>query len=1340
MADIKTVDLIIQAGGIWISADLDRDTTFPFNLSATELTNPTVTRVPFSSNIKLPATKTNDNIFSSIKQHQSVSVNIEPIRRTDFRLYINGTIFQTGYLQLLSTTKKQYEIRLFGGLGDYFLTASEKLLKNLDFGNDFNHPIDRSFVSQSFTSTDKTGIHSYFGYVMTYQGQYDNFDSDYYANSNNMSGPIDWSSTKSNKTYEKLDLNEHYRQGFLGEDRENPDTKEPFFGEYRSYYQKPWVKVSKIFEKITGNTETGSEGVIDGWTTELDPTFFNEDNPYWNDLWCILPNYNTEEDQLGTRYTPETGTNGWIDEKYTLGNIPSDAVENLNRIQGTGDIYGSNVDAYGDGLIKPQVITTLKAGKKYYIRAEIPMYIRSILHHNVTGNTNDNRKTKSGTLNISMSLLAGSAPPIKLYYQEGQGNDTIILNSSTVVPNHPKRYNDADSKGENFYYQRRGEADVDEYKVNNPSTYTMVGFDEITVNYDTPLYLVINVFGNTNFNHEGSNRAMGIILRPLKDSFISVSEATGVGIRSGRNVEYSDIIQSTHNCMDFLLSYAKLFNLYFVKDVAKKHVRILTQNSYFGNQDRRDWTYKVVDDDIDKTDYAPFGYKVGVLKWQDLGTKYEEEYLARYNKEYGSVRFDTNYQFNDDEKNLLEGNIFGNCILTTEINQYYLGRTDIIYKDDKVLPYFQDAARNRIDIDFVLAFRGDPRMTTGSNNFIITDDTALMYDIGYCWTYSGYFPLFRYPGAYRTINKGGESYSLNFGTPEIAFGEDISDPNTTEAQSGTLYDRFWRAFIRDRYSKEMRLRTCNVNLTLTDMQEDLFNKFIFIDNVPYVLNRIISYDPTNHTPTKVELITVQDINAYVGQNYIAGNMQLRRNGVYIYDSRGEVDGLAPSTNPVVVRIDSASQTVAVQITLSPASLRWSIQGADPALTVSPASGISGATINIAVPANETGNATSYFVPIRWGNTTTIIQIYQVSNWTVSANSNIGTATVNGSSTAITVADGNTVTFETTGESGYTFAYWSVEDANGNNLYYDQSLTLSISSNTTASAVWVDSSLFGWETPEFNLTDEGGQVVNFLNNPGGINYVITSSDPDIIINPTNGFLAQNISFTVPENDEGSRTFIITATYSNGQKSTFTINQAKPFIPELSIDPASMEVGANITQYNIALTCNTTWQCIIDPIYDGLVNVSPLFGEGDTTVRVTTGVNPNGVNRVGIAEFRTTYGENDLIANHTVFQRPLQGKLYVTIKNNSNQVIEPIADIVGQVMQGTTVVDQFTIASIQTDSTTYEFDLNEGNYTVSLSSYEGPNGTYSFLPASNQEVDVIGGQTAEITYEVSQTETF
>lgn len=77
-----------------------------------------------------------------------------------------------------------------------------------------------------------------------------------------------------------------------------------------------------------------------------------------------------------------------------------------------------------------------------------------------------------------------------------------------------------------------------------------------------------------------------------------------------------------------------------------------------------------------------------------------------------------------------------------------------------------------------------------------------------------------------------------------------------------IYTLFWQRYIEERYDRNNKVVTCYVKLDSNDFQNFEFNKFVNIDNQLYFVNRIFDFNLTSNEPTKVELITIQDPEAY----------------------------------------------------------------------------------------------------------------------------------------------------------------------------------------------------------------------------------------------------------------------------------------------------------------------------------------------------------------------------------------------------------------------------------------------------------------------------------------------
>lgn len=93
--------------------------------------------------------------------------------------------------------------------------------------------------------------------------------------------------------------------------------------------------------------------------------------------------------------------------------------------------------------------------------------------------------------------------------------------------------------------------------------------------------------------------------------------------------------------------------------------------------------------------------------------------------------------------------------------------------------------------------------------------------------------------------------------------EDYFNPNAVIRNSNDLWTVRWSNLIPELYNEQNKLLTCKVYLTPKDYNQFKFNKFIYINNVLYLVNKIIDYNPVSTEATKVELIQVMNPQAYI---------------------------------------------------------------------------------------------------------------------------------------------------------------------------------------------------------------------------------------------------------------------------------------------------------------------------------------------------------------------------------------------------------------------------------------------------------------------------------------------
>lgn len=828
---MNKVELQIYIDDEYKSLDIDVTTSFPFNIQVNDVINPTATKIPFSSQISLPRTKYNNDIFENIWKFDTILNRFDPLVRTQFRLYINYDLFQEGYLRLEQITKTEYKIRLYGGLGDYFLELEEIKLKDLNYGNELNHRINANFLQQCWTTNsgiiDPTTQEEIFNYAMCYQGQYDNFDekTTFIRGDDNFQEST-WQ--YNSKVYSSPDLNENFRTtDFNGTNQ---------FGEYRSYYQKPMVRFKYMFNKCISYLGTK------GWTTNLDNTFFNSNNPYWNNTWVIFPNYTTRDVTVVTNLTTSNtlGT-GFMGDNVTNTTNTSNYVVDINNNNAVNItvklpvyILATPPEGVGNEIIRKQATPD---GFAASLRCNI--IINGTVYQSIPITTGASQFTiaQDNTYRQQpINFPLGSSQPF-IYKKRALDED-----ESASIRNNP-------NATESSNYQFEGVVDIPASTF--PTGITSIRLQVIyngSTYWETPTITGIKTY------------TYGAVLS-LQQGEINIYSESANSIRSGSAITAEDIIQTSHTALEFVKSYCKTFGLYFIKNPYSKEVSIVTRSTFYGDRIIEDWTNKLDYNREILINPIPYDFRYGTFKWKEEGTKYEEDYFSRTSRQYGSFRFDTGNEHSNEEKNMLEDNIFSNCIIATDTSKYFLGRSTTLYSDNKSLPHFQDNSDTKVNIPLTLVFRNGNTTTSNNAQFQITDDNTQMASNGYCWL-NGFNNLTNsYPAIFRSMLRGDEGYSLNFGTPEITYNYLESVVNDATNTAG-IYPKYWQSYLQDRFSRDCRILTAYFTLSNSDISSNLLSKFIIVNNTLYTIEKVYNFDPTKHRPTKVDLIRVMDINNY----------------------------------------------------------------------------------------------------------------------------------------------------------------------------------------------------------------------------------------------------------------------------------------------------------------------------------------------------------------------------------------------------------------------------------------------------------------------------------------------
>lgn len=861
--------------------------------SFSDLTNPTSVTGDYSKTITIKGNQTNNEIFGQIWRFDrtildsatsNIGVNFNPSKRVDCKIYINGGIFKSGYVKLNSIKMSKgvisYDITFYSDLCGALHALKDKKLIDLDYPNNLEHIINRNTIIDMWNN--KHELSDSMTYIMANNGLYDKkFESNKIL-------------TYVNNNYKIVDTPSQIK------------IDECAKGEYRSYYQRPALKIDNLLNKIVDSYNQENDNKI-----ELGKEFFNINNPYYASSVITLPQLNIEEKtnvykgfisqdwqrvdssykiklKNGEESLSSTPYNVPVDQPHIiLNNIEPYTVSDSSIFNNTQVIDMTTLGGSSEFVIEFLLEAILTLDGKLDVGAKIEYY-----------------RNNYPTFGIDVQLWENGklVEHMQPFYYDIKGNKNY---DSSVSLDRPDGYalcsggRDNESWAKCYSINRfTGYGDsnfLQELPVHFKSTYLpKTGQYEIRI-YPYLIQIGNNVWGyyyqKENYGFIGT-KSVEIVIHPFKrptsdaDNILLLYPANGINgqnpftgvdftvnnneeITSDSRVLKNDLLDGETTQGDILIDYCKMFGLIF--DTEGNKVRITNKNNFFSNYQIIDWN--------DKIDYSKdiniiplsFDSKYLLLQYKDNESYYSKYYKNKYNQEYGIARIDTNYEFNSDDKNLIEGT-FDGTIMSKEATRMLIGNDYIFKLDEKILPaYFtlDNNERNSISTSFNLLFNNGIKNI--NSPIWVSDSSIIMKDenIGggnACWldltnttitnnfaTQISYYPQFS------TLSNNG-LYSWSFGYPR----ENYAGWSPSEyPETSTIYSNFWKNYINEIYNVDNKVVKCYVKLTPNDMCQFSFKNFIKAFDCLWHVNKINNYNPLSDTPTEVEMIKVTNIDAYV---------------------------------------------------------------------------------------------------------------------------------------------------------------------------------------------------------------------------------------------------------------------------------------------------------------------------------------------------------------------------------------------------------------------------------------------------------------------------------------------
>ena len=852
-----------------LPADLDESSFLLLNYTAEDLSNPTIVKNSFSRQITLKGTANNDAIFGNIYRNDRNTVygspytgpNFDPTRKTSFVIYNDyNEILESGYLKLdeVVTTRKRhdYKVTLFGGLGSFLYGLSYKAngdkmtLADLDFGETLDFTVHRNTIFEAWTRLGHgTGPAKWdiLNFMPSYLGL----------------PPAPFDANKCMVKASAVGLQD--RAGDYGLYTAGPNgfvivtLNEKITGndakDYRSYLQKPVIKMSAIINAICNSSNNG------GYTVNLDSYFFHNTNPYWTDTWLTLPMF----DDLNINETNYTNTQTMI------------ALNNVYAVVGGGSgMVGVTVQ--GNPVIDLMGIPNYNY-KLWCKTAQGNIVNYLVLTITLYDSSNNVLTTETYRITSSGITVSSQFPQPDFTFDHIENGYFCDANGTQVLfPIFANAENAA-------YY--KVELDGESY------TWGSAGFNPGDHSWE-----MWQVGDNTIANNFPFRPDMS-----YSDVDIEIQDSTTV--RTGATITGTSLLSGSKTPADYLLSFCKMFGLQIIQHKDTKTVDIVQRTNFY-NGSTIDLTNRI--DRGREMSKKPFAFDA---KWYLFGNdckgEYADYYKSNYSRPFGQFRVNTGYDFDSEQKPMTEDIVFQNAVSVMETSKFFCdvvlngkdvpsaflsgGKYSLTHGGDSMsfdLPNLMDAVKTWTNQSYPMhddwakvQFHGadnahiDERDTlvffggmedTSSEHLSMTDDSSIMLAMNGntpCWipnlcdldasTHILEMPHFsRYIWSGSTIN-----LQLDWGDPM-----ELQIPGVSVGVNSNIFDGFWGKYIADRYDDDSAVVVCYVDLRGMKVDESLLRNFYWFDGALWALNRIIDYSLTTSGPTKCEFVKVQDKTNY----------------------------------------------------------------------------------------------------------------------------------------------------------------------------------------------------------------------------------------------------------------------------------------------------------------------------------------------------------------------------------------------------------------------------------------------------------------------------------------------
>lgn len=714
-----------------------------------------------------------------------------------------------------------------------------------------------------------------------------------------------------------------YALGELGEDMTGLEIRD-----MRSWQQTPVLNVKSFISAITDTNKNG------GWTVNLDSEFFNSNNPYYEQAWITLPaisdleyaGYDLHEGGF------VIGSPSWNEWKglYTVSATGNMDTEKLNcPVINVSLVLLGYGELFNDSIYLSTQYETWAQTHNYVHQAYQNFFIQLVAY-----DVNNRVVAASNVLNLT-TPKAGEYYTLSHYMTKGlytpDGGVTrekVILGQFDKQTNNEFKFTASEGTGFDLSLGQNVSYSYLRIKI------TKVGWGRKKRTGNAWIDETINL--NEYYLHDGDNsHDRGWVSASTQYTVLraNTSEAqypTGEQIASNAIIKKDKLLKSDFTPAEYLIGYTKVFGLYYDVHIDSKTVDIKLRDNYY------DGKVEDINENIDRgreirITPLSFDKKFYDLKYkEDNKSQFLEQYSETYSKTYGQQVINTNYEFNNEHKNLLDNIPYQSAVECLEKSKYYrdlytrrlsrpiwtimpweytlwawdndeetynttskempaVSTTHATYWNSMegydIFPkiQFRDDGNDPVDTKNVLVFfngfRGLQNSSGGTIPMWLTDDNSAMLEINDgkpCWLYTERendvngtpiaTKITQLPVFGRYIHGNNDSIQFSWD-----FGEplELYNPTLSTSPESTIYNQYWKTYIEDLYSVNTRVVTAYVRFK-TPLSKENLKHFYWFDNAYWVINKIIDYNPDNSV-TKIEFVKVNNPEAYTDSLIIDTN-------------------------------------------------------------------------------------------------------------------------------------------------------------------------------------------------------------------------------------------------------------------------------------------------------------------------------------------------------------------------------------------------------------------------------------------------------------------------------------